>query len=341
MNTKKLKVTLAIVAVLAFLGSLVWHFFVRDYAANVVDSVTKGTPLEGSGAIFRKDNTAIVRYAASTGDPMDQALEDRRIKKSFVADLAAYLAAAFVPSTDGGGFLVNLMQVNQHCANLLDTDPSGGKAAVLQYAFQPPMLKALYNFYVGYFLDCLKSEAAQRWSKTECFQFYMGLSQYLDQVQGAMQGVLRAQELDDSLQNYEEKAEICEIVVAKQAVADYDLSQLGNEETEKVLAARQLVIDLKEQYQHALDSRDLAKNRLVAVVREKSISALNDDAFLFLVLWMKRRLQEGESDESMWMAIELLQNLVVRLEEISVNSEEEPLNAKNEELTSPEKEPKP
>ncbi|MBQ7618365.1 MAG: hypothetical protein IJS50_05770, partial [Desulfovibrio sp.] len=235
-----------------FMPSAVWQQFRADVAkfreeiAQKVDDATRGTPLFGSGDFLRKSKAPPVEVTHPSTNPgtlagpvirgtsgeegmllpdgsfrkegqrvLERVLEDPKLKKGFVEDLAEYLANGFYPEAQGGRFTITLFSVNRYCGARMNTETGGGRSALMSYVFQPTMLRGLYHLYLRTFLENLAEKASLRCSKRELEQFYTELILKLNELALGLKAILQQPDFELQLASYEKLAEACESINAK------------------------------------------------------------------------------------------------------------------------------
>ena len=324
----------------------------REEAARMVDDATKGTPLAGSGNLLRSAPTpppASVMHPSTNpgtlGGPvircesdvegmllpdgsfrkegqrvLNRVLEDAKLKKDFVEDLAEYIVNSFAPDAQGGRFTKDLQSLNSHCGTRMNTETGGGRTALLRYVFQPTMLRGLYHLYLPSFLETLQDRAKLRCSKRELEQFYTMLTARIADTAKALTALLAQSDLSGQLKAYEKLAEACEAVSAKSTVALFDLDQLieNKASTGEVQMMQQHVDELGLEYKSALESRDRLLRPLLDRLHSEIGTAFDDDTLLFLALWVQRRLEGGgNSRDAVKTSVTILEDLATRVQELA------------------------
>ena len=323
----------------------------RERLAATLDASTAGTPLEGSGNLLRKEKPVnqpegILHPATNPGTfagpvireetgldgmvmpdgsirkdgekVLKPVAEDSRLSKNFLADLAAYIAKHYVPGAPGS-LNLKLASVNQHCSSLLNTEPGGGRKALLNYAFQPTMLKVLYQFYADYFVNCLEHpKIGRKLNPAELADFFKLLAQRLAGLKTTIGQILDQKDLP-GFKAYEDAQEDWESLSAQLTLADYDLAQLLGLDPEasdnEVRKAKMRVAELTERLEQAQVKRDDSYYFFLENLKGTKTILVDDATLIFIALWMQRRNSESEqASESFQVCQDILEDLRQRLE---------------------------
>ncbi|MBQ9536819.1 MAG: hypothetical protein IJU79_03410 [Desulfovibrionaceae bacterium] len=317
--------------------------------AMKLDSATAGTPLAGLGKLLRKEPVQPDRVLHPATNPgtlaghvirgesgLDGMLmpdgsfraqgelvlkpvhEDSRLSRNFVEDVAKFIVTRYVPSEPHGQLLLELQQLNQHCSTRLNTEPGGGRQAILKYAFQPTMLKALYQLYISYFLDCLEQSSAETLTLVQQGELFNLLAKRFEDVNATLAHILSVKEFSVELSTFEASVEQYESLSAQLTLAQYDLEQLqalgDGVDPKELHTLSQRVAELTERLERAQFNRQENLHFFLDNLKRASAPDVDDDTLLFLAMWLHRRMQQQDNwRESCETCRELLGDLVARL----------------------------
>ncbi|MBQ7738323.1 MAG: hypothetical protein IJT59_01525, partial [Desulfovibrionaceae bacterium] len=327
-----------------------------ERAAKMLDAATAGTPLAGSGNLLRKNqpmepegilhpptNPGTLAGPVIRGESgldgmvmpdgsvrkdgekvLKPVVEDSRLSKNFLADLAGFIIKHYQPGNPTGVLNLKLAAINQHCATLLTTEPGGGRHALLNYAFRPTMLRALYQFYVDYFLDCLagvygnSGQVSFGSNQAHVADFLKILAAKLDALASTMNQILDLNDFTPGLEAYETSLEEWESLSAQLTLAEYDLAQLAGLDPEAseldLKRAQMRVAELTERLEQAAVKRDENYAFFLDNLKGTNTPVVDDETLLFVTLWMQRRLNGVDGGrESLQICVDILDDLAKRL----------------------------
>ncbi|MBQ7456328.1 MAG: hypothetical protein IJS54_01750 [Desulfovibrio sp.] len=328
--------------------------------ATALDEATKGTPLEGFGKHVRDTDAAKevpptdslsgaeIRGSITRGTTLPEGefqkegkniigkvLEDTRLKKDFVWDLASYLVSHYAPRAKPGDELCTLPALNSYLGARLNIESQGGRSALMRYIFQPTMLKGLYHLYITYFFDVLKYRLEQQYLKADIPAFYALMEQRIGACALAVTAILASPDLDEQLEAYEKLDDVCEDLEAKMSVARYDLDQMSDESAVMRTHMQDRLDALNIQAKYAIEQRNTALRTMIDDLHMEPDAVINDANLLFLARWVQRRLRdEGGSRESVETAVQILFDLQIRFrqkaESFAVVTEKTPSSEEEE-----------
>ncbi|MBQ7586318.1 MAG: hypothetical protein IJU40_08740 [Desulfovibrionaceae bacterium] len=343
---------------------------ILDTLAARLDEATAGTPLAGSGAYIRSkpiQPQEVLHPATNPGtlagpeirgesglDGMlmpdgsfraegEQVLkpvtEDNRLSRSFVEDLARFMASQYVVGEPKGHLDFQLQSINQHCGTRLNTEPGGGRQALLKYAFQPTMLKALYHFYVQFYLECLERACASL-SSLEREDFFKSLSQELEALSLTLSQIIALEDFSPELSAFESSVEEYESMSAQLTLAQYDLAQLSSEADPKESAlkkAQNRALELEERLERCQVKREECLHFFLDNLKGNHTPKVNDDTLLFMAMWVHRRIEDQNNwRECCEVCVALLEDLAKRLREQLEKPRKEFLPLETQEEPEPE-----
>lgn len=309
----------------------------REQAASVIDNATSGTPLAGVGDAFRDapppPPSVVSPYtapgtlagqnvqgavgsladtstpgsglaaangaAAPTGLP-PRVTEDSRVRPQFVESLAAYLVSRFKPGPRTGTLNVSVQNVNQRFGTKLTgiaEGDTGGRAALLRYAFHPTMLQGLYSLYVDRFMEDVAREARARdFNAEQTHQLYMALAGRFVMLAGALEGVAATPDLDSRLRQVDAAAQSTVDINSQMAEAVFEYDQLRESgAAQSQLNTAQLRVDgLGARFRRSLEEQSAVQRALVNAIRRGAGQTMDDDELLFVARWADRRLKQDQ-----------------------------------------------
>ncbi len=280
-----------------------------------------GGTLDGLNTDEAGMDGAVGSLAAEAAEGGDSVITPR-----FVRSLARWMADHYTPAAKKGGkgrISASLSAANtafgQSMSGLryVGGDSTSGRAFVLNHAWSPGMLEALYRMYDESFVLAMRDAAAKR-SKgglnagqtADMFRAYAGQFRQLD---AGLRGVAETPDLD---------ARVGELRKADQQIgqARKDLASLvrsyesaikqGDSARADELRAR--MEKTSQRIQKATSARTRAERSLTAEIRRKAGGNAPDDAtLLYLAQWVERR---DSGPDSAAVAADLLGRMAKRFE---------------------------
>ena len=235
---------------------------------------------------------------------------DSVITPYFVRGLARWLADHYTPSATSGGrgrVSASVSAANatfgQSMSGLRHRggDSSSGRAFVLNHAWSPGMLEALYRMYDDSFVQAMRDAAARR-SKgaldagqtADMFRAYAGQFRLLD---AGLRGVAGMADLDAGVGMLREaeretgqaRRELASLVRSYEAAREQ-----GDSSRADALRAR--MENASRRIQRATEARTRAERELTDEIRRRAGGKTPDDAtLLYLAQWVERRDSGPES----------------------------------------------
>lgn len=275
-----------------------------------------GGPADGSmpGSGLAATNGA----AGPTGMP-PRVTEDSRVRPQFVESLAAYLVSRFKPGPRTGTLNVSVQNVNQRFGTKLTgiaEGDTGGRAALLRYAFHPTMLQGLYSLYVDRFMEDVAREARARdFTAEQTHQLYMALAGRFVMLAGALEGVAATPDLDARLRQVDAAAQSTVDINSQMAEAVFEYDQLRESgASQSQLSTSQLRVDgLGARFRRSLEEQSVVQRALVNAIRRGAGQTMDDDELLFVARWADRRLkQDPQAMASVQSSAGILRDLARR-----------------------------
>ena len=277
-------------------------------------SASNGTPQLDPANILRSDaaapNNPLNRSSAASheGDqpvfssvPLPPAKEDSRVKPSYLAELAAWLAARYRPGARGGTLELSPQSLNSLWGVNLAGQMQGGRSGLLRYAFHSSMIEALYKLYINQFMTDLDQAALKRgFSQRENKDFHNAVAAKAATYANALNGILQVPDLEAKLAGIEALGQKSVEENAQLANAVFELDELR----EKKAARTQLdtlqmrISGLTARYKRAVDDQESAQRALAAEIRKGAGLGLDQEGLLFMAAWVQRRLSEDSSARS-------------------------------------------
>ncbi len=329
-----------------------------DIAESVkenVDNVIKDTPLENVATYLAPPPPPVVTAPSEitisttpveeptelppaldpttpVGTVMPKVEEDSRVPMTFVDDAAQWLVSRYKP---GKGLSFGLAATNyRYGQTMRGLIPQGQKDIItartelLQYAFNPTMLKALYNLYADRFVAAL-GDAAEFPSKGKALSpeqtadMYKAYAKQFQSIGGILHGIAATPDFLDLVQGVEDLGQESVDVHSKITSAVFDLDTAREAKDETAEKSAQLRIDgLNAQYQRILAEREQANRDLVSTIQNKAPAArgIDADTIIFVAEWIERRQRkQGNAMQSVSTIAGLLDDLSSRLNTASSN----------------------
>ncbi|MDD4702199.1 MAG: hypothetical protein PHI96_08265, partial [Desulfovibrio sp.] len=213
--------------------------------------------------------------------------EDSRVRPQFVESLAAYLVSRFKPGQRAGTLNVTVQNVNQRFGTKLTgiaDGETGGRAALLRYAFHPTMLQGLYSLYVDRFMEDVAREArAKDFTPEQTRQLYMALAGRFVMLAGALEGVAATPDLDARLRQVDAAAQSTVDINGQMAEAVFEYDQLRESgASQSQLSTAQLRVDgLGARFRRSLEEQAVAQRALVSAIRRGAGQTMDEDELRF------------------------------------------------------------
>lgn len=270
----------------------------EQHAESAPDGTSYGMSLGGElGGTEAEDLTGSMAAEAAKGG-------DSVITPRFVRGLARWMVEHYTPPAkpDGKGRIsASLSAANtafgQSMSGLryVGEDSASGRAFVLNHAWSPGMLEALYRMYDDSFVQAMRDAAAMR-SKggldarqtADMFRSYAGRFRQLDAGLRGVAGVPDLEARVGELRKAEQETararkELSALVRSYEAAA-----RQGDADRVEELRAR--MGSSSQRIQAATSARTRAERSLAAEIRRKAGSSAPDDAtLLYLAQWVERR----------------------------------------------------
>lgn len=255
--------------------------------------------------------------------------EDSVVRLLFVEDLAQWLAARYQPGRAGDGLNWNLQSLNlRYGAQLRGFNHGGedavsGRAALLRYAFNSPMLTALYDLYADRFVEALAHAASEpRQGKPpltpeQTDDMFRAYARRFATLSGVVRGIASLKDFSARMAEAAQLSRRVGAVHGQMTEAVFALDEAREARSKNRMEAAQSRIDgFAAQYQRAVSERDAARRNFLNAVRQAAPGAreADDDGIMFAAAWMERRLsRDPQSLQTMIVAAGLLEDLSDRL----------------------------
>lgn len=231
--------------------------------------------------------------------------EDSVVGVRFVEDAAQWLVARFQPDKDGGTLQVNVQSLNLRFGGQMPglTRPenvsreTSNRAAVLRYAFNPPMLTALYTLYRDRFIEALRQAAAQPregkvLTQPQTDALYKACAGRFAAYADALRALGAMTDFDARMRHAATLSKQAMDAHQQMTEAIFALdSARESGSTARMEAAQLRVSGLNAQYQKHLEDYRAAQNALCADWRKAApgASSLNNETLLYIAAWVERR----------------------------------------------------
>ncbi len=245
--------------------------------------------------------------------------EDAKVPAPFVDDMAQFFVRQYKP---GKGTSLSLASLNMRYGEKMhmlmpegSQDVFSARAALLRYAFNPPMLNALYGLYANRFLDAMELAASQPekgkpLNPLELSNMFKAYASECRTASGIFEGISKMPDFTTRMENIASLTQSSLDIHASMTSAVFDLDTAREEKnTAAADAAQARIDDLNAQYQQALFERQGARDAFVRLVRRNGLAANKADAddILFVAAWLERR--KSKSDDILESAAAVAQIL--------------------------------
>ncbi len=303
----------------------------EEEKASVEEGVNSATQVSAEATISttstETENTPLAEPLTPIAPKVTQ---DAKVPRTFVDDVAVWLVNRY---SSRGGANFNLSSINLRYGQKMHTllpegkkDVHSARMDLLRYAFNPPMLSALYNLYAPDFVQSMKhaAENPQKGKKLVPEKVLQAYATEFNILGGVLHGIGAMPDFSKRMQTLEKSIEASLDIHAEltEAVFAYD-SAVEKKDTNAAKTAQLRIDGLNAQYQRSIHDRTLAKEALISSVRRQSSVANNmdSDSIVYVAQWLERRLEQGQDAESLSQSAktagELLQNLSGKLQEAS------------------------
>ncbi|GFH62257.1 MAG: conserved hypothetical protein [Candidatus Desulfovibrio kirbyi] len=299
---------------------------IQNQATDTVNNLTKDTPLAGAGSIAEPVDTthptgqntdAFVSAATSQESPPLTA--DSAVHPAFVEDLAAWLVAQYKQGQRNGTLAVSVQSINQrYGVNMtgLSGNPQSGRADLLRYVFNPPVIQEIYTLYVERFMEALRRQAAAKsFTHEQSQQLHMAVAGHCAVLASALEGIAAVSDLEKQFETMRKNSQSVVDINSQMTTIVFELDQLRDDKAlrARINAAQARLDSVSNRYRKALENRSSAQRALVAAIRKGGGQSLDEDSLLFLAHWVDRRLRhQPQAVASVQAAAGILRDLARR-----------------------------
>ncbi len=251
---------------------------VRGGVGNAPEGQDKGTTV-----YFSSDYVAPVK-------------EDAKVRPGHVSDIANWLVGHYKPGPGGGSLQASVQGLNARGGSGLAAQATGGRAALLRYAFKPAMIEGLYRLYVDRFMDDLNVAAKNRgFSARENRQFHLALARQAAILAQALEATATTPDLSGHLARIDGLSQRSVELNSQMgvAVAEFDELRQANAPAKQLETVQLRINGLAARYRRSLEELANAKNALVAELRKGAGQGLDDESLLYVASWVERRLNNN------------------------------------------------
>ncbi len=252
--------------------------------------------------------------------------EDSVVPLPFVEDVAHWMVRHYVPNK---GVNLSISAINlrygqqMHALMPKDNENQGdiytARTQLLRYAFNPPMLNALYSLYADRFVDSLANAAAtpqkgKALTPEQTSDMYKAYSLVMASLGGVLNGIGNMTDFQQRMQEIDALSQEALSIHSQLTDAVFNLDTARENGDATAQRAAQLRVDgLNATYQRVLNDRQDTRTKLIndLYTQEEITRAVDADTVFFVAEWLERR--EGTTQESSLAAAKLLQNLADRL----------------------------
>ncbi len=232
--------------------------------------------------------------------------EDAKVPAPFVDDVAQLFVRQYKP---GKGTSLSLSSLNMRYGEKMhllmpkgSQDIFSAREALLRYAFNPPMLEALYGLYANRFLDAmemaaLQPEKGQPLNPLELSNMFKAYASECRTASGIFEGISKIPDFTKRMENIASLTQSSLDIHSSMTSAVFDLDTAREEKNTSAADASQKRIDeLNAQYQQTLFERQSARDAFVRLVRQNGLAANKADAdsILFVAAWLERRKSKSD-----------------------------------------------
>lgn len=298
----------------------------REQAANFVNEAAEGTPLAGIGNILRDspppppvialpeepgtmagktitqslaaENEQSLQNAANApqSDAAPVLAQDKTIAPIYIEELAEWFAKRYKPGSKS--LDASAQGLNHFGGVTIANQIKGGRPGLIRYAFQPNMLRGLYDAYIDKFMTDLNQAAREQgFSASQNKQFHMALAGKAVLWATALEGVLAVPDLKKSLQDIETTGQQAVDVNMELANAVFAFDELREQKaaSTQLEAAQLRVSGLAARYRRSSEEYSRAQRALVAQIRKNSGQSLDNETLLFIAGWVERRINSDSN----------------------------------------------
>ncbi len=260
--------------------------------------------------------------------------QDTRVPLSFVDDAAQWFVQRYTPRTGANFSLssVNLRYGQKMHALMPEEskDVLGARSALLRYAFNSPMMSALYDLYAVRFVQSMQRAAAQPAQENTTAAPEKILQAYAKEfatLGSVLQGIGSLSDFSTHMQHIEKTVQASLDIHSKltEVIFEYDAA-LEKKDTTATNTIQMRIDGLNAQYQRSIHERTLAREAFITAVRKASPPArsMSSDDIIYISQWLERRLEQGQDASSLLQSAQtagtLLQDLSAKLQKASAES---------------------
>lgn len=227
---------------------------------------------------------------------MPPAREDSTVRSTYLSDLAQWLADRYRPGPNGGTLAVDARGINHLCGVELAARARGGRSALLRYAFQPSMIRGLYDLYINQFMSDLDAAAKKRgWDAGQTRDFHLAIAGRVTVVANMLDGIMKVPDLSRKLDNIDVASQKAVDLNAQLANAVFELDELrdARASSQQIKTARMRVDGITARYRRAMDEQATARQNLVSAIGKEMGQPADEDSALFMAAWVERRRDAG------------------------------------------------
>lgn len=222
--------------------------------------------------------------------------EDARVRPGHVSDIASWLVGNYKPGPGGGSLQISVQGLNARGGSGLAAQATGGRAALLRYAFNPAMIEGLYRLYVDRFMDDLNVAAKNRGlSARENRQFHLALAGHATILAQALEAMARTPDLSKNLARIDGLSRQSVDLNSRMSAAVAELAEMrqANAPAKQLETVQLRINGLVARYRRAIEDLANARNSLIAELRKGAGQGLDDASLLYVASWVERRLNNN------------------------------------------------
>ncbi len=252
--------------------------------------------------------------------------EDSMVPMTFIDDAAQWMVSRYKP---GRGLRFSIAATNYRYGQTMrglmpagQGDVLSARAALLRYAFNTPMLTALYNLYADRFVAALGDAAefptkGSPLSPQHTADMYKQYAKQFQLLSAVLQGIAATPNFLEQVQQAEDLGQESVNIHSQITNAVFDLDMAREAQNQAGQDDAQARIDrLNLTYQDVLAKRKQASLGLVSTIQSKAPAArgVDADTIIFIAEWFERRqVEQNGALETIPTVANLLNDLASRL----------------------------
>jgi hypothetical protein len=209
-------------------------------------------------------------------------------------------------------------------------DPSGARAHILRYAFNPSMLEALYGVYAERLVDevaqaALAPDQGKALSEAQLDDLYRTYAAFFADLSGMTGNIAAMPDMKARIDAIHRAGQVTVVLHRQLAETVFALDEARENKDDAVIRGLETKLDnLNGRYRTSLHGQNSARAALVSAIRRNGPSQgrlLDDDSVIYLALWIERRMdKQANAIDAVQKASALLTDLSRRFEKADNSS---------------------